>query len=147
MHLLFVTSIVPDGALASGYEIANAAIIAALRRAGARVTVIGFTWPWKAAADPENTVVLGAIDVRTESASAPQKLAWVGKAMLSGLTFASVKLRAVSEHEVQAALEQAGPFDGYVLNSVQFAGAFEKLFEDKPSILSLIHISEPTRPY
>jgi len=31
MHLLFATSIVPDGALASGYEIANAAIIAALR--------------------------------------------------------------------------------------------------------------------
>ncbi|UVK54780.1 glycosyltransferase family 4 protein [Mesorhizobium sp. AR02] len=134
MHLLFATSIVPDGALASGYEIANAAIIAALRRAGARVTVIGFTWPGKAAADPENTVVLGSIDVRTESASAPQKLAWVGKAMLSGLTFASVKLRAVSDRDVQAALEQAGPFDGYVLNSVQFAGAFERLFQDRPSI-------------
>ncbi|QKC85720.1 glycosyltransferase family 4 protein [Mesorhizobium sp. NZP2077] len=134
MHLLFATSIVPDGALTSGYEIANAAVIAALRRAGARVTVIGFTWPGKDAADPENTVVLGAIDVRTESASALQKLAWVGKAMFSGLTFASVKLRTVSDHDVQVALEQAGPFDGYVLNSVQFAGAFEKLFEDRPSI-------------
>ncbi|ESY66234.1 MULTISPECIES: glycosyltransferase family 4 protein [Mesorhizobium] len=134
MHLLFATSIVPDGALASGYEIANAAIIAALRRAGARVTVIGFTWPGRAAADPENTVVLGSVDVRTENASAPQKLAWVGKAMLSGLTFASVKLRAVSDSDVLAAIERAGPFDGYVLNSVQFAGAFEKLFEDLPSI-------------
>ncbi|MBZ9743801.1 glycosyltransferase family 4 protein [Mesorhizobium sp. CO1-1-7] len=134
MHLLFATSIVPDGALASGYEIANAAIIAALRRAGARVTVIGFTWPGKAAADPENTVVLGAVDVRTESASPLQKLVWVGKAMFSGLTFASVKLRAVSSHDVQAALERAGPFDGYVLNSVQFAGAFERVFEDRPSI-------------
>ncbi len=134
MHLLFATSIVPDGALASGYEIANAAIIAALRRAGARVTVIGFTWPGKAAADPENTVVLGAIDVRTENASARQKLAWVGKALLSGLTFASVKLRAVSDSDVLAAIERAGPFDGYVLNSVQFAGAFEKLFGDRPSI-------------
>ncbi|MBN9550641.1 MAG: glycosyl transferase, partial [Alphaproteobacteria bacterium] len=48
MHLLFATSIVPDGALASGYEIANAAIIDALRRAGVRVTVIGFIWPGKA---------------------------------------------------------------------------------------------------
>lgn len=134
MHLLFATSIVPDGALSSGYEIANAAIIAALRRAGARVTVIGFTWPGKAAADPENTVVLGAVDVRTESASPVQKLAWVGKAIFSGLTFASVKLRAVSGHDVQAALERAGPFDGYVLNSVQFAGAFERVFEDRPSI-------------
>ncbi|RWQ36722.1 MAG: glycosyltransferase [Mesorhizobium sp.] len=134
MHLLFATSIVPDGALASGYEIANAAIIAALRRAGARVTVIGFTWPGKPASDPQNTIVLGAVDVRTESASSLQKLAWVAKAMLSGLTFASVKLRVVSDSEVQAAVERAGPFDGYVLNSVQFAGAFESLFGDRPSI-------------
>ncbi|UVK38706.1 glycosyltransferase family 4 protein [Mesorhizobium sp. AR10] len=134
MHLLFATSIVPDGALASGYEIANAAIIAALRRAGARVTVTGFIWPGKVASDPENTVVLGAIDVRTESASSLQKLIWVAKAMLSGLTFASVKLRVISESEVRAAVERAGPFDGYVLNSVQFAGAFEKLFDDRPSI-------------
>jgi hypothetical protein len=134
MHLLFATSIVPDGALASGYEIANAAIIAALRRAGARVTVIGFTWPGKPASDPQGTIVLGAVDVRTESASSLQKLAWVAKAMLRGLTFASVKLRTVSDSEVRAAVERAGAFDGYVLNSVQFAGAFEKLFDDRPSI-------------
>ena len=134
MHLLFVTSIVPDGALASGYEIANAAIIAALRRAGARVTAIGFIWPGRPAADPESTVVLGAVDVRTENASPLQKLVWVAKAVLSGLTFASVKLRVVSDSEVRAAVERAGPFDGYVLNSVQFAGAFEKLFDDRPSI-------------
>ncbi|TIQ76073.1 MAG: glycosyl transferase, partial [Mesorhizobium sp.] len=135
MHLLFATSIVPDGALASGYEIANAAIIAALRRAGARVTVIGFTWPGKPASDPQNTIVLGAVDVRTETASSLQKLAWVARAMLSGLTFASVKLRVVNDSEVRAAVERAGPFDGYVLNSVQFAGAFERLFGDRPSIL------------
>ncbi|RWE28675.1 glycosyltransferase family 4 protein [Mesorhizobium sp.] len=134
MHLLFATSIVPDGALASGYEIANAAIIAALRRAGVRVTVIGFTWPGKAPVDPENTIVLGAVDVRTESASPFQKLAWVAKAMLAGLTFSSVKLRVVQGSEVRAAIENAGSFDGYVLNSVQFAGAFEELFGDRPSI-------------
>ncbi|WP_192247292.1 glycosyltransferase [Mesorhizobium silamurunense] len=134
MHLLFATSIVPDGALASGYEIANAAIIDALRRAGARVTVIGFSWPGKPVADPENTIVLGAIDVRTESVSPQQKLAWVAKAMLTGLTFASVKLRVVSDADVRAAIERAGPFDGYVLNSVQFAGAFEGLFGDRRSI-------------
>ena len=77
MHLVFATSIVPDGALATGYEIANAAIIDALRRAGVRVTVLGFTWPGKAPADPENTVVLGSVDVRTDSASPLQKLAWL----------------------------------------------------------------------
>lgn len=134
MHLLFATSIVPDGALASGYEIANAAIIAALRRAGARVTVIGFAWPGKPVADPANTIVLGAVDVRTDSASTARKLAWLARAMLSGLTFSSVKLRAVPDEAVRAAIERAGPFDGYVLNSVQFAGAFQALFGDRPSI-------------
>ena len=73
MHLVFATSIVPDGAPATGYEIANAAIIDALRRAGVRVTVFGFTWPGKVPADPENTVVLGSVDVRTDSASPLQK--------------------------------------------------------------------------
>ncbi|WP_296739336.1 glycosyltransferase family 4 protein [Mesorhizobium sp.] len=134
MHLLFATSIVPDGALASGYEIANAAIIDALRRAGARVTVMGFIWPGKAPVDPQNTVLLGAVDVRTEGASSLRKLAWAGKAVLAGLTFSSVKLRVVTDSDIRAAIEHAGPFDGYVLNSVQFAGAFENLFRDRPSI-------------
>jgi hypothetical protein len=134
MHLLFATSIVPDGALGSGYEIANAAIVDALRRTGARVTVIGFTWPGKQPADPENTIVLGSVDVRTENASALRKIRWLAHAMWSGLTFSSVKLRTVSEESVRAAIVRAGPFDGYVLNSVQFAGAFEELFGDLPSI-------------
>ena len=64
MHLLFATSIVPDGAPASGYEIANAAIIDALRRAGVRVTVLGFTWPGK----PPPTL-------KTPSCSAPSTCA------------------------------------------------------------------------
>ncbi|MHA6686177.1 glycosyltransferase [Mesorhizobium sp. A556] len=134
MHLLFATSIVPDGALASGYEIANSAIIDALRRAGARVTVMGFTWPGEPALDPQNTIVLGALDVRTDSASPVQKLEWVAKALASGLTFASAKLRIVSAQAVRAAIAKAGPFDGYVLNSVQFAGAFEEALVGLPSI-------------
>lgn len=134
MHLLFATSIVPDGVLASGYEIANAAIIAALRRAGVRVTVMGFAWPGKPVADPQHTVVLGNADVRTDSASPAQKVAWLGKALASGLTFASAKLRIVPAAAVRAAIERAGPFDGYILNSVQLAGAFEDVFRDRPSI-------------
>ena len=134
MHLLFATSIVPDGALASGYEIANAAIVDALRRAGVRVTVMGFIWPGKTPSDPQNTIVLDAVEVRTESASGLQKLVWLGKAVLSGLTFSSVKLRVVPDAQVRAAIDRAGPFDGYVLNSVQFAGAFEKSLADRPTI-------------
>jgi glycosyltransferase involved in cell wall biosynthesis len=134
MHLLFATSIVPDGGLGSGYEIANAAIIAALRRAGVRVTVIGFTWPGRSPLDPENTIVLGSVDVRTEQASLMQKLKWLGKAVLTGLTFSSVKLRLVGPERLRNIVAAAGPFDGYVLKSVQFAGAFEGVFDDRPSI-------------
>lgn len=134
MHLVFATSIVPHGAPATGYEIANAAIIDALRRAGVRVTVLGFTWPGKAPADPKNTVVLGSVDVRTDSASATQKATWLARAVVEGVTFASIKLRTVSRERIRAALRGIGAFDGYVLNSVQFAGAFEGLFDDKPAI-------------
>jgi hypothetical protein len=134
MHLIFVTSIVPHAAPATGYEIANAAIIDALRRAGARVTVLGYSWPDKQPSDPENTVVLGAVDVRTENASLPQKIEWLGKAIAAGLTFSSIKLRAATPADVKTALGAIGSYDGYVINAVQFAGAFEGLFDDKPSI-------------
>lgn len=134
MHLLFATSIVPDGALSSGYEIANQAIIDALRRNGARVTVLGFSWPGKAPSDPDNTIVLGAVDVRTDTAPLPRKLAWLASAVASGKTFASAKLRVVPDDTVRQAIAAAGPFDGYILNSVQMAAAFEGVFKDKPSI-------------
>ncbi|BCH34653.1 glycosyl transferase [Mesorhizobium sp. L-8-10] len=134
MHLVFATSIVPDGAPSTGYEIANAAIIGALRRVGVRVTVLGFIWPGRQPADPQDTVVLGAVDVRTDTASVPRKLAWLAGAMRSGLTFSSVKLRVVSHEAVRAALKGIGPVDGYILNSVQFAAAFEGVFDDRPSI-------------
>ncbi len=134
MHLLFATSIVPDGSLGSGYEIANAAIIDGLRRAGARVTVLGFVWPGRSPSDPENTIVLGEVDVRTNGAPLRRKLAWLRDAMLSGLTFSSVKLRMLGPATVRRAVEAAGPFDACVLNSVQFAGAFESAFRDRPTL-------------
>lgn len=132
MHLIFVTSLVPDGDPATGYEIANAAIIAALRRTGARVTVLGYTWPGKTPSDPENTISLGEVDVRTEGAGTLQKVRWLAGAFLSGLTFASAKLRAASEADIRAALKRAEPYDAYVLNAAQFAGAFEHVFTDRP---------------
>lgn len=134
MKLVFATSIVPDGRQASGYEIANAAIIDALRRAGVEVAVVGFAWPQRQPIDPANTVVLGAVDVRTDTAPLATKLRWLGKALVSGLTFSSVKLREVTPATLRHALAALEPFDGYVLNSVQFAGAFEHCFRDKPSL-------------
>ncbi|MBL8583027.1 MAG: glycosyltransferase [Rhizobiaceae bacterium] len=134
MHLLFVTSLVPDGQPSTGYEIANAAIIDGLRRVGAKVTVLGFTWPDGRPLEPESTVVLGQVDVRTDSASGVQKLRWLGHAVATGLTFSSVKLRAVTREAVREAIRSVGPFDAYVLNAVPLAGAFEDVFTDRPQI-------------
>jgi hypothetical protein len=134
MHLVFATSIVPAGEPRTGYEIANAAIIGALRRAGVRVTVIGYIWPGQTPTDPEQTVVLGEIDVRTDTASALRKVGWLLQAVPQGLTFASVKLRASGPDAVRQALRKIEPYDGYVVNAVQMAGAFEMLFHDRPSI-------------
>lgn len=134
MRLLFVTSLVPDGEPTTGYEIANAALIGALRRNGVEVTVLGFTWPGKAPSDPESTIVLGEVDVRTDGASAAQKLRWLGRAVAAGLTFSSVKLRVLPERAVRDAVDRAGPFDAYVLNAVTLPGAFEGLFNDRPQI-------------
>ena len=134
MHLVFVTSIVNHEEPMSGFEIANRVIVDALRRAGHRVTVLGFAWPGRRPADPDHTVTLGAVDVRTENASLPLKLLWLGKAMAAGLTFASVKLRAVPAERIREALAALEPFDGYVINGPQLAAAFPDLFHDRQAL-------------
>lgn len=134
MHLVFVSSLIPDGQLGSGYEIANAAIIASLRRSGVKLSFLGFAWPGREPSEPQNTQLLGHMDVRTDSASAWQKSEWLATAMAKRLTFASAKMRAVTEGEVRRALAAFEPFDGFVLNSFQLAGAFEGIFSEKPSI-------------
>ncbi|WP_421853997.1 glycosyltransferase [Oricola sp.] len=134
MHLVFVTSLVPAGPPESGYEIANQAIIDGLCRAGARVTVLGFKMPGRTVSDPQNTVCLGEIDVRNDTASATQKFAWLAATMRGGITFSSAKLRMVGERDVETALAGIGDVDGYVLNSVQLAGAFERQFRGRPYV-------------
>lgn len=130
MHLVYVTSLVPDGDPATGYEIANAAVIDALRRQGVRVTVFGFTWPRKSPIDPENTVVLGSVDVDTHSASTITKIRWLATAVARRLTVSAAKLRILSEEDIRAALQEIEPFDACVLNGVSMAGAFEAVFKD-----------------
>ncbi|MET3645586.1 glycosyltransferase family 4 protein [Phyllobacterium ifriqiyense] len=134
MHVVFVTSIVPDGKPTTGYEIANKAIIDGLKRAGVKVTVIGFVWPGSTPLDPENTILLGEVDVRNDTASFSRKLRWLGKAVLTGLTVSSVKLRIITRAKFRAALASAEPFDAYILNGVALAGAFEDCFTGKPQI-------------
>ncbi|MCG6113967.1 MAG: glycosyltransferase family 4 protein [Mesorhizobium sp.] len=134
MKLLFATSIVPTTSVGSGYEIANQAILDGLRRAGIDVTVVGFAWPGRPLADPQNTIALGEIDVRTDTAPLPLRLKWLARAVSAGATFSSSKLMEVSSERLRETIRSRGPFDGVVLNSVQFAGAFETVFADWPSV-------------
>ncbi len=134
LHLVFVTSLVPHAIAATGYEVANAAVIDGLRRAGADVTVIGFTWPGHQAAEDSDTVVLGEVEVRTEGAGIKRKISWVIKSFLTGLTVSSAKLRVIPEQKLREAIRELGAFDAYVLNGVTLPGAFEDIFKDKPSL-------------
>lgn len=133
-RLVFVTSLVPHAVASTGYEVANAAVIDGLRRAGAEVTVLGFTWPGHKAAKSKETVVLGEVEVRTEGAGIKRKIGWVLKSFLTGLTVSSAKLRVVPAVEIREAIADLGEFDAYVLNGVTLPGAFEDVFKDKPSI-------------
>lgn len=135
MHLVFATSIVPDGTPKSGYEIANAAILGALSRAGCRVSVMGFAWQGREARNiADDTVVLGEMDPRTEAAGGLQKLRWLARAMTRNMTFSSAKMLLASPAQVRAALDGLGPVDGVIFNSVQFAGAFREIFAHLPNI-------------
>lgn len=134
MHLLFATSIIPDGSSGSGYEIGNAAMLDALRRTGVRVTVLGYNLPGHKPSDPDQAIVLGEVDVRTEGASPLQKVSWLMRAVAANIPFSSAKVSTVPIETVKAAIRRHGPFDGCIVNSVQFAGAYEGLFDNLPSI-------------
>lgn len=133
-RLLFETSLVPHAIAATGYEVANAAVIDGLRRAGADVTVLGFTWPGHRAAEDPDTIVLGEVEVRTENAGLKRKVCWVLKSFLTGLTVSSAKLRVIPEQKLRETIRQLGEFDAYVLNGVTLAGAFVDVFKDKPCL-------------
>ena len=67
LHLVFVTSLVEQANPSTGYELANAALLQGLRRAGVRTTVIGCAWPGQAIA-PGAHASLGEVEVRTDKA-------------------------------------------------------------------------------
>ncbi|MDZ7874589.1 MAG: glycosyltransferase family 4 protein [Rhizobium sp.] len=133
LHLVFVTSLVAQANPSTGYELANAALLEGLARAGVRTTVIGCAWPGQAVA-PDAEAALGEVEVRTEKAGPWLKIKWLLMSLATGLPMSSAKLRVIRKEAVRSAIAAAGPFDGYVLNGVALAGAFPDLFTDKPSI-------------
>lgn len=143
MHVVFATSLVPCEDATSGYEIANRAILDALRDLVARVTVLGYTWPSRAPERPEETELLGEVDVKTSGATAVTKLRWLAASMAAGVPFASAKLRLVSDSEFSAILDRLQP-NAFILNGVTLAGAYERQLTGKPYLFVAHNVEHRT---
>ena len=135
LRLAFVTSLVPVARPDTGFEIANAGVLDALREAGHDVTAFGFVRPGEVPADPAQAVVIDAVDIENAVVSRGRKLQWLTAALLGGLPVACAKLRLAGRGRLVEAIRAAGPFDAIVLNSVMLPGAFPDLAELGPFVL------------
>ena len=133
MHLLFLSSLLPDGMATTGFEIANAAIAEAYRRQGVRLTIAGFRREGARPAE-DDEIDLGSIVIENAAASAPRKALWLAGALASGRPVAAQKLAGHSKSALLKRLAEAGPVDGYILNSVQMPIAYPFLVHEKPAI-------------
>ncbi|WP_081451308.1 glycosyltransferase [Aurantimonas manganoxydans] len=133
MHLLFLSSLLPDGRPSTGFEIANHAIAQSYRRQGVRLSFAGFRRPGsrQPAADE---ICLGELAIENAAASLSQKIGWVGAATLRNLPVSAAKVAGLTRDGIRARLAEAGPVDGYVLSSVQMPAAYPFLAREKPSI-------------
>ena len=144
MRLAFLTSLIPVDRPDTGFEIANAAILSALRAAGHAVTAIGFLRPGEVPAEPEQAVVVAEADIENAVVPAAQKLRWLAAALRLGLPVACAKLRLAGAGRFVEAVREQGPFDALVLNSVLLPGAFPELLRIAPCILvehNIEHVS------
>ncbi|WP_244513120.1 MULTISPECIES: glycosyltransferase [unclassified Ensifer] len=134
MHLVLVSSLVPVANPASGFDIANRAVLDGLRALGHRVSVVGFLQPGRMPAPDCEMHLLGELEVTNAKVGALQKLNWLGTAFLNRTSVSSGKMLAVSTKRIQSILDELAPFDGLVLNSVQLPAAFAQVFRPHPSI-------------
>ena len=133
MHLLFISSLLPADAPASGFEIANRAIIEEYRRQGVRLTFAGFRRPGSAPARA-GEIDLGELPIENAAVGRGKKTSWLVRAMARGLPVSAAKLAVLSPKALRARLAEAGPVDGYVLNSIQMPTAYPFLVGDRPSV-------------
>lgn len=144
MRLAFITSLIPVAKPDTGFEIANAAILDALRAAGHEVTAFGFLRPDETPADPGQAVVIDAVDIENAVAPARRKLHWLGHALSHGLPVACAKLRLAGGDKLIETIRARGPFDAFILNSVMLPGAFPELTALGPCVLvehNIEHVS------
>jgi hypothetical protein len=134
MRLAFITSLLPTGRPDTGFEIANACVLDALRDAGCAVTLFGFLRSDETAEPPAGSIVLDRMVIENAVATRGQKLRWLADSFRRNLPVISTKLAAFGEARLREIIDGHGPFDAYVINSAPVAGAFPSLLE-KPSIL------------
>lgn len=134
MHFVFISSLVPVQAPASGYDIANRVIVDAIRLIGHKVSVIGFLQPGHQPAAPEDTRLLGRLEVTNARVTKLKKALWLKDAFLHGEPVSVAKMHAAAPSQIRAALDALGEIDGLILNSVQLPGAFLDIFKAWPCI-------------
>lgn len=135
LRLAFLTALIPVEKPDTGFEIANAAILSALRAAGHEVTAFGFLRPGEVPADPAASVVIDHVAIENAEVGKGQKLRWLARALLANLPVACAKLRLAGEGRLVEAVRARGPFDALILNSVMLPGAFPALLDLGPCVL------------
>ena len=134
MRFIFISSLVPVANPASGYDIANRVIVDAIRLLGHQVSVLGFLQPGHVASDPDQTRLLGELEVTNARVGKLQKAFWLKQALVHGEPVSVAKMHAVTPTDIRTALDELAPFDGLILNSVQLPGAFSEVFSQFPSV-------------
>jgi hypothetical protein len=135
LRLAFLTSLIPVARPDTGFEIANAAVLDALREAGHEVTAFGFLRPGETPAEPDGAVVIGAFEIENAAVGPGRKLGWIAQALRLDLPIACAKLRLAGAGKLVEAVRAKGPFDALVLNSVMLPGAFPELLTLGPCVL------------
>lgn len=135
MRLAFLTALVPVARPDTGFEIANAAILEALRNAGHEVTAFGFLRPGEEPADPDRSRIIARTEIENAVASPGLRLRWIAAALRLRLPVACAKLRLAGAGRLVEAVRAEGPFDAIVLNSVMLPGAFPELLRLAPCLL------------
>ncbi|WP_244639371.1 glycosyltransferase family 4 protein [Aureimonas endophytica] len=133
MHLLFISSMLPEDEPRSGFDIATRAIAEEYRRQGVRLSFAGFRRPGSGTPRP-GEVALGELAPENSGATRRQKAAWLLRALHLGLPVSAAKLALLGRDALEARLAEAGPVDAYVLNSIQMPAAYPFLAATKPSV-------------
>ncbi|OLP58371.1 hypothetical protein BJF93_05880 [Xaviernesmea oryzae] len=134
MRLVVLSSLVPVRNPATGFDVANRALVDGLKALGHEVAVIGYLEPGQEPAPDLDVTLLGRLEVTNAKVSRSRKITWLARAVAGRTSVSCAKLQEVTPAAFAEALRRLMPFDGLVLNSIQLAGAFETVVAAYPSI-------------